>query len=252
MNVHYLSTRAPEMAWEPREEAVQTVLREIDADIIALQEVESFGGGAFSRENVQLVSVLEALPDHAAAAVGDPKLYPSTQPILYRESLLEPLSQGFFFFSPTPDAIYSRPWHKRFPAFASFVRFRHRDAGLTFYVFNLHADASSPRNRIKTARLVRERMEARAHPGDPVILLGDFNAPSWFPALGIYLRAGFTRAPVRGSTFHFNRGLHLVPGIDHILVDDGFQVSPAIIVRSQPGGTWPSDHYPVIASVSRP
>ena len=52
-----------------------------------------------------------------------------------------------------------------------------------------------------------------------------------------------------GSTFHFNRGLHLIPGIDHILFSGGLTSSRAAIVRDQPEGVWPSDHYPVAAGL---
>jgi endonuclease/exonuclease/phosphatase family metal-dependent hydrolase len=248
-NVHYLSPRVDSMSWDKREAAVLSIVGEMNADVIGFQEMETFSGGRFNDENVQLESIRSEFPEYGVAATGDPSNYPSTQPILYRKELLEPIDQGFFFFSATPDDIYSRPWHKRFPAFASWVRFRTLSDGSTFSVFNIHTDSSSPRNRMKTARLVTQRIADRSHPNEPVVLLGDFNAPASFPSFRVYLRAGFSLPSGRASTFHFNRGLHLFGAIDHVLAQNGFRVSGSSVVRRQYDGVWPSDHYPVAARI---
>lgn len=248
-NVHYLSPRATHMDWARRQEAVVQVLRDMDADIVLFQEMETFNGGNFSGRNLQLDTVRSAFPEYEVAATGEPAVYPSTQPILYRHDELEFLEQGFFFFSPTPDDIYSRPWHKRFPAFLSWSRFRRKADDITFYVYNLHTDASSPRNRMKTARLVVDRLQSRAFEDDPVIVGGDFNAPALFPSMRIYRRAGLSRPAQRRSTFHFNRGLNLLPAIDHVITTSGAEVVGSTVVRRSYDDVWPSDHYPVLAAV---
>ncbi|MFW5684295.1 MAG: endonuclease/exonuclease/phosphatase family protein [Spirochaetota bacterium] len=249
-NVHYLSLRDDTMDWPGRRDAVARVLEEIDADIVAFQEMETFGGGSFHTENRQLDFVLDRLPEMRAAAVGDPETYPSTQPVLYRASRFEALDQGFFFFSPTPDEIYSRPWHARFPAFASWVRLRDTTSRATFTVYNVHFDAQSPRNRLKSAHLVVNRLISRPYPDDPVIVTGDFNAPSFFPTMRTLLDAGLHRAPTSGSTYHFNRGINLIPGIDHILGSRSIRFDGTTVIRRSYGGRFPSDHYPVVARVA--
>lgn len=249
LNVHYLAVHDDRMRWDERRDSVEAALREADADLVAFQEMETFEGRSFSGRNVQLDFVLERFPEYEAAAVGDPRSYPGTQPILYRRDRFEPLEQGFFFFSPEPDEIYSRPWHARFPAFASWVRFRDERTGERFVVVNVHFDATSARNRLKSARLVVARTEALGAGGEPVIIAGDFNAPRFFPTMGILRRAGYERAPARGATFHFNRGLNVMPGIDHVLVSGGVEVLGAWVDREAYGERYPSDHYPVVADV---
>lgn len=251
LNVHYISPRVAEMAWEPRRQAVIDVLRDADADIVAFQEMETFRGASFERQNIQRDDVAAAFPGHRFAAEGDPEIYPSTQPILYRADRLGVLEQGFFFFSPTPDVIYSRPWHKRFPAFASWVRFEIRGFAQTIVVVNVHFDASSLRNRLKSARLVAERIDRIVGPREAVIVAGDFNA-AWFQRpVQIVARAGLTPAATKGPTYHFNRGIDVLPAIDHVLVS-----SPLIPVRTRVDrrsidGVWPSDHYPVVVDLMR-
>ena len=118
-NVHYISPRQTKMIWEERRDGVVEVLRQGNADIIGFQEMETFVGGHWNDENKQLDWVLAHFPEYAATSVGDPRRYPWTQPILYRKSRFEALEQGFFFFSPHPDQIYSRSWTGGFPAFCS-------------------------------------------------------------------------------------------------------------------------------------
>ncbi|MFP4549981.1 MAG: endonuclease/exonuclease/phosphatase family protein [Spirochaetales bacterium] len=248
-NIHYLAVGRDVMPWDERKDAVRDVLEELDADLIAFQEMETFGGGQMSTENIQLDFLLEALPHYEAAAVGDPERYPSTQPILYRADRFVAVEQGFFFFSSTPDVIYSRPWHARFPAFCSWVLFEHHATGERFYVYNVHFDASSARNRVKSASLTLDRIEGRSSDA-AALVVGDFNAPLLFPTMRRFLRAGFDHSGIRRATYHFNRGLNLIPGIDHILHSDGLETFKGHIERGDRDGVYPSDHYPVMTAVT--
>ena len=245
LNVHYLSLRRDTTDWPARAPSVVGSLKAIDADLVAFQEMETFGGGSFARENVQLDYVRSSLPEYEVAAVGDPSVYPSTQPILYRPDVLQVTDQGFFFFSPEPDVIYSAPWHARFPAFASWVRFLHRPTGTAFVAYNIHFDVQSARNRTKSARLLAERAAGSRYADDPILILGDFNAPRFFPTMGILRRAGYARARANGPTFHFRRGINLIPAIDHVLGSPDVTFGESEVHRNRFLGQFPSDHHPV-------
>ncbi|UCF99143.1 MAG: endonuclease/exonuclease/phosphatase family protein [Spirochaetaceae bacterium] len=249
-NVHYTAPWQEKMIWEERRDAVVKVLREGDADIIGFQEMETFVGGHWNKDNIQLDWVLEHFPGYSVSSIGDPQLYPSTQPILFRKSRFDALDQGFFFFSPDPDRIYAQPWKGRFPAFCSWSRFRDRESGRSFYVYNLHFDYSSVRNRLNSAELAAERIATREHPFDGVIVLGDFNSPRSFPPVRIVERAGLTVAETRGSTFHFNRGINIQPAIDHVLYSDDFAYRSTRVIRDRLNGEWPSDHYPLFVTLA--
>jgi hypothetical protein len=90
----------------PAAEAVAAM----EADIIGFQEMETFAGGHYNRENVQQTFLEERFPEFRFSATGNPERFPNTQPIAYRADRLVPLDQGFFFFSETPELIYSDPW----------------------------------------------------------------------------------------------------------------------------------------------
>ena len=256
-NVHYLWRGADTAVarWEPRGAAVVTLLSEIDADLVAFQEMETFSGSSYNRENRQMDTLSAAFPDFGFAATGDPREYPNTQPIMFRRSKLTPLEQGFFFFSPQPQELYSAPWFGRFPSFGTWARFRRHaesgDAGnSTILVFNVHIDRERYRNQLRSARLVAEQVNALRRPEEPVLVFGDFNALRFMAPVRIVTReAGLQAAKGIGATFHFYRGLHLFPAIDHILYGERWELKDARAVRMRPGGVWPSDHYPVMADL---
>ena len=180
-NVHYIDLRAADgpwsrAGWERRRGALAAAFEAMDADAVAFQEMESFAGGSESRDNLALAWLLERNPGFAAAAVGNPSEFPSTQPILYRRDRLEVLDQGWFFFSETPESLYARGFDGAPPSFASWARFRDRRDGAAFTLLNVHLDARSWENRRRSAELVAERAAARIADGETVLLAGDLNA----------------------------------------------------------------------------
>ena len=230
--------------WERRKGPLQTAFRSLEADIIGFQEMESFGRG-MAPANLTLDWLVEQNPDYAAAAVGDPAVFPSTQPIFYRRDRLQLRDQGWFFFSDTPDVIYSPTFNGSWPAFTSWAEFADQN-GAVFRVYNLHTEYRSASNRKQSAALVAQRI-AQPATRMPVFVIGDFNAIRGSSTLGILEDAGVTFWPAQGSTFHFNRGLNLFPAIDHIGGTDGIMpVGRTFSIRGRFDGEWATDHYPVV------
>ena len=247
-NIHYILPNDPDDDWSERRDAVVAVIEAMAPDILAFQEMESFIGGTNS-ENLQLDWVLRHYPQLAAGAYHeDADRYPITQPILYRTERFSLTRQGFFFFSETPDVIYSHQWDGRYPYYCSWVELMDRRTNRSFYVFNFHNDFASRSNRRQSSALTAQRIEQIA--GDaPVILLGDFNAPVWFREVEHFEPIGLTPIKPDGST---NRvlGLKLLPAIDHILISEDFESPESIRVwDGKYDGHYPSDHFPISADI---
>lgn len=251
-NVHYIILERETGAWSVgdwhrRKEPLNLAFQHINADAIAFQEMESFAWDATQHQNLTLDWLLLNNPDYAAAAAGDPEIFPSTQPILYRKARLELLDQGWFFFSDTPEVIYSRTFNGSYPAYATWAKFRDRTTQQQFRMINIHTDFSSTSNRLKSVQLVAERITPWIDAGETVYVVGDMNARHGAETLGIIEATGITFAPVEGSTYHFNRGLNLFGAIDHIgYIGATKPRGPAVVVRQKFGGEWPTDHYPVV------
>ncbi|MFY0664472.1 MAG: endonuclease/exonuclease/phosphatase family protein [Natronospirillum sp.] len=248
-NVHYISPQQTKMVWSERRGAVVAALRDMNADVVAFQEMETFIGGSGNPENQQLEWVLQHFPEYRAAAVGNPREYPSTQPIIYRADRFTPLEQGYFFYSSTPDVIYTRQWNGGHAYFSSWVKFQDLVHERQFYVLNVHNDYSSRSNRLKTTDLIIQRMRPWLASDTPIVVLGDFNAPGWFAEVDAIRDLGFTLAPSAGSTFHFNRGWHLFPAIDHLLFKGFQQQGDTERLNRQYEGVWPSDHHPIYIDI---
>lgn len=257
-NVHYINVREETGAWsrgdwERRKGPLDLAFKEIGADVIGFQEMESFAGRSENTENLTLAWLLANNPTYAAAAVGDPAIFPSTQPILYRTDRLVLRDQGWFFFSDTPDVIYSRTFNGSYPAFTSWAVFEDQVTQAQFRVVNIHTDYGSRSNRLQSAELVSARIAPWIAAGETVYVIGDLNARLGERTVEIIAGAGVTFTPVSGATYHFNRGINLFGAIDHIGYAGGTAPrGTPIVLRQRFAGEWPTDHYPVIAEFGTP
>ena len=252
-NVHYITTldetgRWSVAGWEARKEPMDRAFKAIGADVVAFQEMETFTGNDDDSVNLTRTYLLERNPGFAAAAIGDWREFPSTQPIFYRRERLVLLDQGWFFFSETPDIIYSRTFNGSYPAFASRAKFRDRSSGDAFRVVNVHTDFRSRENRRRSVALIAARIGPWIAAGETVFLAGDLNARHGSDLHGVLEETGLAFVRIDGATYHLDRGLNLFGAIDHIGYSGGARsVGDAVVVRETFGDVWPTDHYPVVA-----
>ncbi|MFD1342283.1 endonuclease/exonuclease/phosphatase family protein [Litorisediminicola beolgyonensis] len=255
-NVHYILMNQAEGrwsrgAWERRKAPLDATFKAIDADIVAFQEMESFAGGDDDSVNLARFWLLEQNPGYAAAAIGDWRSFPSTQPISYRMAKFEEVDKGWFFFSETPEVIYSRTFDGSYPAFASWADLRARDTGRTIRVLNAHLDYSSRENRRKSTAFMVERVSAWRAEGRRVLLAADLNARLGSDLHDAHETAGLRFLPVEGATYHFDLGLNLFGAIDHIALSPELtETGPPVVFREKLGAVWPTDHYPVFVDIA--
>jgi len=252
-NVHYIilskETGAWSVAdWERRKGPLDLAFKALDADVIGFQEMESFSHGSDGSVNLARDWLSGQNPGCGVAASGDSKVFPSTQPIFYRKARLARVDHGWFFFSETPDVIYSRTFNGSYPAFASWAQFEERDTGKRFRVVNFHFDYSSGSNQRRSAMLVRDRVKPWVEAGERVFVIGDINDDWDSVPAQVMGKAGVSWLPVEGSTYHWNRGINVTSPVDHIGYSAGLNpVSGPVVIRKRFDGEWPTDHYPVVA-----
>jgi len=251
-NVHFVDLRdTPNPNWTParwreRRGALLQLVRGLDADLVALQELE----GHDDRRNhpdLRLDWLLQAMPGYRVAAAEFARGMTPGQPILYRDAVFAPLDEGFAFYDDPDASFRSLRAFAGYPDVVTWARLRHRPSGRRLTVFNVHLHFLDADQRLRSARQVIALAQAARARGDAVFVLGDFNARRNSRTLSLFREAGYLLAGPRGATYHFNAGLHLFGAIDHMLHDSGsVPLGPSAIVRRGPGGVWPSDHYPVI------
>lgn len=257
-NVHYILLNQETGPWsvgdwERRKGPLDKAFKALQADLVAFQEMESFQRGSDGSVNLARDHLLEQNPEYGVTATGDWRNFPPTQPMIYLRNRLQPIDQGWFFFSNTPDVIYSPTFNGSYPAFASWAQFQDRETGARFRVVNVHFEYSSRSNRLLSAALVRDRITPWTQAGETVFLVGDLNALHGAQTMDILEEAGvvFDRTP--GATYHLNRGVHVLGAIDHLSRTPNVTLDAGpVVLQERFDGEWPSDHHPVYADYLLP
>lgn len=249
--------------WSNRISRVVTTLREIDADVIGIQEAQ----------HGQAADLRASLPDYNFYGHGrdDGNRAGEYTCLLWKADRFEVdlLECGTFWLSDTPERAGSASWGNSAARATTWARLFDRHSARGFYVFNTHLDHQSQRSRELAVMLIAERIDQRSRLDEPIALIGDFNATEQNPAMA-YLQGeqtildGKPRGPwVRGLRNALSvaerslrdRGtLHLWQGrkgprwrVDHILLSEGVDISNPQIGRFSALELHPSDHHPVSA-----
>lgn len=162
-NIRYDNPNDGVHAWSNRRERVAELLREFDADIIALQEAMKH----------QLDFLQRELPDWTFIGVGrtDGRDAGEFSPIGFRTERFELVEWGTWWLSPTPDQP-SRGWDAALPRIATWARLRDLHAGVSFLVVGTHFDHRGEIARDESAKLIASKLADEPR----VLLMGDFNA----------------------------------------------------------------------------
>ena len=255
-NIRYGTAKDGVNHWSERREMLLDVIRERDADLIGLQEALGF----------QIDEIVAAAPDYAVIGVGrdDAAKAGEFSAILFKKDRFRVADAGTFWFSDTPEVPASKTWGNNITRICTWARFIDRD-GRGFYHFNLHLDHESQPSRERSTLLLRQRIDARPFPGDPVIVTGDFNVGEKNPALAALVMKGDPATPFLDTyrvlypdetlvgTFNgFKTGNTNGDKIDYVLVQPGAEVIAAEIIRTSRNDRYPSDHFPVAARIRLP
>jgi len=247
-NIRLGSANDGDDSWPHRRELVAETIRAYAPDFLGLQEAE----------RAQLDELLKAFPEYAAIGVGRAAdgggEYSS---VLYRRSRFDVASSGTYWLSPMPSEPGSKGWGNGPPRICTWVRVFDRQTERRFYVYNTHWDHRSQPARLQGAQLMAERIAAREAPSDPFLVMGDFNAGEENPARLALAEAGLHDAfdelnpeeTVIG-TFNGFKGRTDGAKIDAVLISEHWKPQQATIDRTEDQGRFPSDHFPVTATLS--
>ncbi len=253
-NLRYGTADDGENSWPHRRDLVLDVIREQAPDVLGVQEALRF----------QLDELAAAFPEYAEVGVGrdDGGTAGEYAAILYRADRFEATEDGTFWFSETPDQPGSTGWGAGLPRVCTWVRLAERASRRFFYVYNVHFDHESQESRERSAMLLASRILRRAGTA-PVVVVGDFNAGEDNAAI-LYLKGQVEPAPElrlldsfrvlhpdssEVGTFNGFSGATSGSKIDGILVSSDWEVESAAIVRTSRRGRFPSDHFPVVATL---
>jgi endonuclease/exonuclease/phosphatase family metal-dependent hydrolase len=240
-------------AWPRRIHHVVRMIRTERPDVFGVQEAL----------HGQAADLRASLPDYDFSGAGrdDGHRGGEYTAIFFRRDRFEPdaAGQGVFWLSDTPEKPGSKTWGNSLPRTAIWLRLVDRSTGRGFSIYNTHWDHRHQGSRERSAQLIAGHIRKRAAAGEPVVLLGDFNAVEQNPGLATLRRetelidtyqALHPRETAR-TTLHVWRGSRAGRlKVDHILVSKNAAVTGAAIRdQDQP---MVSDHFPVTAEVVFP
>jgi endonuclease/exonuclease/phosphatase family metal-dependent hydrolase len=160
--------------------------------------------------------------------------------------------------------VGSKGWDAALERVATWARFRDRATGCTHLQLNTHFDHMGEQARQQSARLIRERLATLAA-GLPVVMTGDLNSVPTSTAYRTLTRDTIANAIAPLSDgFLSSRDGHYGPTstwtafkaiepdrrIDYILVSPGVTVLTHGALPDSWNGRFPSDHLPVLATVT--
>jgi endonuclease/exonuclease/phosphatase family metal-dependent hydrolase len=235
-------------AWPNRKEDVKALVQYHEFDIIGTQE-------GFKH---QLEGLLE-IPGFAYIGGGrdDGKDAGEHSAIVYRKERFQVLDSGDFWLSETPDKP-GLGWDATCcNRIASWAKFKDKQSRKQFYVFNVHFDHQGVVARRESAKLMQQKIKEIAQ-DKPVILTGDFNSTpetEQITLLSAFLNDAYTvsKMPPYGPVGTFNSFQFTAPyekRIDYVFVSDHFEVRKYAALTDSKEQRYPSDHIPVVATVS--
>jgi endonuclease/exonuclease/phosphatase family metal-dependent hydrolase len=269
-NIRYDDPSDGRHAWPHRRALALAAIRAHDPDLLGVQEPLPS-----QRHDIEA-----AMPDRRSFGTSQKPEKPGNEEEadnldvpcgFVRTRRFDILDAGRFWLSETPEIAGSTSWPNDWgPRSCAWARLRDRQAERDLVFACTHLD-TNPGAWLPSARLLHARLDAIAS-GAALALVGDFNAPAGSDAYR-YLgeTAGFRDAWIDAGhgehgaeTFHGFAPVgspasrprtssgHLYAGggrIDWILLRGPFACTTAHIDRREHDGLFPSDHYPVIASI---
>jgi endonuclease/exonuclease/phosphatase family metal-dependent hydrolase len=249
-NLRYItSTDTGERAWTARRDQTAELIKTDAPDIVGIQE----GDPRIMND------LTDRLSGFAVIGVGreDGNDKGEYSAILVKADRFRVQDSGTFWLSDTPEVPDSKTWGNRVTRICTWAKLFDRKTGRTFHFFNTHLDHESAEARKKGTALILSRI-AQRKPAGPVMLTGDLNAAADNPLHAAIKSAGFVDvwqalnadvAAAESGTVHGFTGATDRARIDYIYASPDWKPVAAEIVRSSKNGIYPSDHFPVRATL---
>ena len=243
--------------WETRKDLAARLIEESNASIIGVQEF-------LPQMRRDLKGLLDGYSIFGRGRLSGKKPQNDEHAdIIIKNKEVEVARCRTFWLSKNPD-IPSRALFAVYPRICTVAEVRLKKSGRRLRVFNTHFDHVSPLARSLGARLILEQIH-RFNQTDPLptIVMGDFNAKPNSKAVRIMREnlPGYRDVQLQdvydfldsviGNTYHGFKGKikQKFKPIDYIFVSDDFEVVQASVDTTCYDGAYPSDHYPVSATL---
>ena len=253
-NIRNSYARDGENDWKHRKELVYQTIRDYSPAILGLQEAN----------HVQQNELLAELPEYDFVGIGakggTKGQYCS---ILYLKNRFKVEKTETHWLSDTPTQP-SSTWGNHHLRIFTYARLVEKETGHIIHVYNCHLDDGSKKAREKSVGQIGKHILNQPS-NQHFVFMGDFNAPENSVAIqqlgNFKTQKGETINLASDSfrmlhhqkkdvgTYHGYKGTTKGDKIDSIFVSPSTEVLQASIVRTSSNDLYPSDHFPVTATL---
>jgi endonuclease/exonuclease/phosphatase family metal-dependent hydrolase len=232
--------------WANRKEKVVGLIKKYDPDIFGVQEALHH----------QLEDITTNLKDYTYVGVGrdDGKRKGEFSAIVFKKDRFEVLEQNTFWLSEKPEQPGSKSWDAAITRVATWALVNDKIMNRRFLVINTHFDHIGKEARKKSAELLKERA-TNLNFEVPIIITGDFNCTRDEEPYQVMTDSSLIElvdpASTQDGTFcNFEVNSMECRPIDYIFVTNEWQADAYTIIKDNDGKYYPSDHLPVIVTLS--
>lgn len=246
-NIRFENANDGTNCWSNRLPLLQKVFTEFSPHILATQE---------GREQ-QIKSLAAALPlklvEHHREWIAE-RMYPC---LYVNEEFVNVLNSGDIWLSETPHVKGSVSFKSAFPRLCTWMHIFHYESKQEYIVINTHLDHILEETRCEQINVLIKEINLINHKNLPLILIGDFNDSPYGHVRKIIDQKLFLKDPWQEkqrpeeTTHHAFRGEKAAGGerIDWILVSNEFEVLDIKLDKRSFNDIYPSDHYPLLATL---
>ena len=239
-----------ENRWDLRKDLVVKTIRDYNPDLLGLQEV-------FPMQEEYLRKNFPDYLYYGRSRLVNPKDGEACS-VMFRKERFEAIKKSTFWLFETENEPGSKSWDSSLPRIANLVGLTDKQAvGKKLIFINTHFDHRGKKAREEAAKIIMNRVST-LEKGVGVVITGDFNSgegskPYQFLVGGNLIDTFRIAHPTRTekeSTFTAWKGRLIGNRIDWVLCSPNFRVLSAGINRTNDNGRYPSDHYPVTATLN--
>lgn len=247
-NIRFDNPADGDNSWSHRRLFLRDILLSHSPDIIATQE------GRFHQLQ-DLNSLLEDydLVDQHRAWIGE-RMYPT---FFVKKKKFELMKSEDIWLSETPDIAGSKSFGSAFPRLMTWMKLQPIGSENDLWFVNTHLDHMKEETRLGQVRVLTGEVKKFWKKEDSLFIMGDFNE-SPDGNVRKHLEKEF---PLQDAWRNFHSkeetSHHAFLGeepngnrIDWIMADKRARVLSAGMDKSNRGGKYPTDHFPVIAKIS--
>jgi len=232
--------------WDNRKEGVLSLIKEESVDILGIQE------GLPS----QIEYLSKQLDGYSMIGEGrDGGNNGEYSAIYFKNDNVVLEQEETFWLTETPQ-IPSIGWDAAIKRIVTLGVFKIKKLEKKIIVYNTHFDHVGKVAREKSASIILNHITKNNYQDKPTVVMGDFNAnPDESPIklLSEQLQDSFKVIPVKdpiGTFSGFDPCSKLLNRIDYIFTKKINIIDYKHIDKKLPSGLWPSDHLPILISIS--